>query len=1221
MAAAAAAGADGGLPPPAIRGGGRAALSDKSFEMVADLLRGLRDPDDPLRPAIGGGASAGGRGARDDEEDAGDSHSSRRERRRFIKRMVERYERRELVKRVNGVAALRLASPGRPDGAGGGNRLGGASAESPAATGPGDASGRVRIVLTEAVFSAAGGSSSAANKSKGSGKEGGKEKKDRKKTPKREKVSNKKDGCKGGREWRDGSVRKTLVLARSTPLTDLLKTSKAKLNMKKKPVRSFYVDPRTSFEVDLATDLAGMEDDSVVYVTSHAVEAESFKGGSEGKDKDDASRELGNDLMDPLEPVKEAYAERKARRARKRRRPLSGGNVTEGVAEQAPATAVGSVPRGHPTFADHLDNLEPLPPARAALPAAAYRRELLTSLDSSRVVVICGATGCGKSTNIPQYILEGMVAAGREESTNIIVTQPRRVAATSLGERVAAERNSPSPGSPGSVVGYNVRLARRVSPEARIVYCTVGILLRMLVSPSDLDEHMDDVAAAVGCEANEGTTPRKNLPRPLSSISHVIIDEVHERDLNTDFALTLLRSVLAENPDIRIVLMSATSSPDLFVNYFRSAKLGITPIVLSIPGRTFPVSNNWLTDCEKFVGTRLNGWSHSEDIIPMRNQSSDDEMDIQISPQATARIDYEFVCKLIVAIVRKQRTEGHLDASARSRAPRKDGAVLVFCPGKGEISALSRVLLEHPVVGDRSVCNVLKLHSTVSSADQRLVFRQASAGIVKIVLATNVAETSITISDVSSVIDTGRVKESRFNASSRIRELVTVWTSKASATQRAGRSGRTGPGVCWRLYSKEFFNDKMPARTSPEIMRTPLDELVLQCCLLQEQRRSREDSMGTSPIQFLRQAPEPPPIKSLLHACNHLLEVGGLELLSIEPEYRFQLTPLGYHLAHLPMDAKVAKCLIVGCILECIEPALTIAASLSHTKSIWLPFVDGGQLDRNETRKRQEKLVEEGFGGRDWRGGVAKGDLIGVIAAYNSWMVQTKEKDRRKFASKNGLDHNILKEVHSLRCQFKDALNDAGFLDLESKNDSSRWSDDALFTSCCLVAGLYPNVATLVRPQKGRGNFRGGRFITKDGDLCKASSNSFQSKRLQNTRETGLDAYTVYHEKHRTVGTDTKAGQGVVFLNEVNFVSRYALLLFAGSVETRGTAIVLDGWLKFKVGEKSRTGAILIVELRKELDNVMTRHIASTDRTDVETYEDCKRVLQVVRKLLVDEAG
>ena len=210
---------------------------------------------------------------------------------------------------------------------------------------------------------------------------------------------------------------------------------------------------------------------------------------------------------------------------------------------------------------------------------------------------------------------------------------------------------------------------------------------------------------------------------------------------------------------------------------------------------------------------------------------ADDEMDIQISPQATARIDYEFVCKLIVAIVRKQRTEGHLDASARSRAPRKDGAVLVFCPGKGEISALSRVLLEHPVVGDRSVCNVLKLHSTVSSADQRLVFRQASAGIVKIVLATNVAETSITISDVSSVIDTGRVKESRFNASSRIRELVTVWTSKASATQRAGRSGRTGPGVCWRLYSKEFFNDKMPARTSPEIMRTPLDELVLQCCL------------------------------------------------------------------------------------------------------------------------------------------------------------------------------------------------------------------------------------------------------------------------------------------------------------------------------------------------------------------------------------------------------
>ena len=277
----------------------------------------------------------------------------------------------------------------------------------------------------------------------------------------------------------------------------------------------------------------------------------------------------------------------------------------------------------------------------------------------------------------------------------------------------------------------------------------------------------------------------------------------------------------------------------------------------------------------------------------------------------------------------------------------------------------------------------------------------------------------------------------------------------------------------------------------------------------------------------------------------------------------------------------------------------------------------------------QKKLVEEGFGGKDWRGGTVKGDLIGAVAAYNKWSSQSKDKDRRKIASKYALDNNVLREVHSLRSQFRDSLVDAGFLD--AKSDS--WDgchDDALFTSCCLVAGLYPNISTLMRPRRGRGNTRGGRLITKDGDVCKASSSSFQTDRLWIAKEEGRDAYAVYHAKHRTVGVDTKptpsAGQADIYLYEVNFVSRYALLLFSGNVELKDTALVMDGWLKFKVGEKgSKTGAILILELRKELDNVMTRHIESSgdsDEVDGEaTRTECQRVLQIVRKLLQDEAG
>ena len=211
--------------------------------------------------------------------------------------------------------------------------------------------------------------------------------------------------------------------------------------------------------------------------------------------------------------------------------------------------------------------------------------------------------------------------------------------------------------------------------------------------------------------------------------------------------------------------------------------------------------------------------------------------------------------------MRKQRESGELD-QCDSTGERTNGAILVFLPGKGEIDALARALADDSMVGDGKLCNILKLHSTAPPAQQRFVFQRAKRGTVKIILSTNVAETSVTISDASSVIDTGRVKESRFNSSTRIKELVTVWTSRASATQRAGRAGRISAGVCWKLYTEQFCNEHMPMRTSPEIVRTPLDELVLQCCLLEENMPRRPGESGTRPIKFLRQAPEPPPTKT-----------------------------------------------------------------------------------------------------------------------------------------------------------------------------------------------------------------------------------------------------------------------------------------------------------------------------------------------------------------------
>ncbi len=483
-----------------------------------------------------------------------------------------------------------------------------------------------------------------------------------------------------------------------------------------------------------------------------------------------------------------------------------------------------------------------------------------------------------------------MKAIGSETQTNILVTQPRRVAATSLAMRVSSERSSPPPGRDGSEVGYNVRLSKAISESTKITYCTVGILLRMLVNPME-DEETDENEFF---ETMESDSSRKRIP--LSSVSHVIIDEVHERDLNTDFALTLLRPLLSVNKQISIILMSATASSELFVNYFRSSALNIEPKVFQIPGRTFPVETKWLADCQKVASTTIKGWD--DDFL---RKDTPDDGEANLSPRATAKIDNHFVVQLISKLSKKQWESDEVDQSGSERKEKGSGAILIFLPGKGEIQSLHSMLSKDPSLGNKKKCTILQLHSSLPPSDQWLVFKPVKYGVIKVILATNVAETSITIPDVSIVIDTGRVKESRFNSSTRIRELVTVWTSQASAKQRAGRAGRTGPGICYKLYTEKFLQKQMLSQTPPEIVRTPLEDLVLQVCLLKEHVHNK----GTSPMKFLSSAPEPPVESRLREACDHLLHIGALS--TVDENNIFRLTPLGYHLSHLPMDPKVGK--------------------------------------------------------------------------------------------------------------------------------------------------------------------------------------------------------------------------------------------------------------------------------------------------------------------------
>jgi HrpA-like RNA helicase len=776
--------------------------------------------------------------------------------------------------------------------------------------------------------------------------------------------------------------------------------------------------------------------------------------------------------------------------------------------------------------------------------------------------------------------------------------------------------NSPLPGRPGSLVGHHIRLDRAIADTAQIVYCTVGILLRQLV----------------------GATRDQAF---LLDVTHVIVDEVHERDVQTDFLLTLLRAILPRNPHLRLILMSATASINLFENYFAAYQ----PVVLNIPGIAFPIETKWLADCERLTSRQLQHYQDS--VIKESDSNSQSTMEIPLSPRAIDVIDNDFILKLIGWIIQQQQSKGEL--SSPTNEPRTSGAILVFLPGKAEIEALFRILIRPEQFSfPTDSIRIHKLHSRTSRSSQQSIFEPTPSNTVKIILSTNIAETSLTIPDISHVIDTGRVKESRYNPTMRIKELVTVWTSQASANQRAGRAGRTNAGVCYKLYSQQFFDKVFLAQTSPEMVHTPLDELILQLCLLYEQRRDTEQKRfenfpkGANPLHFLSQVPEPPPVSSIEQACQHLLDVDALHVVETKPVQLFRLTPLGFHLSRLPMDAKVGKTLIVGCILGCLDGALTIAATLSCSRSCFYdaPFSTKKSIvSREEDMARQARasLVENGFGGKDWKSGTVKGDLIAAIACYRAWSKSSQSpKGRYQYACQHALDHVAMQEIEDLREQYLAILVDTGFVSLPLSSSSSSSSschldhvpqnehrDDALLTSCCLVAGLYPNVCTLMRPRKG--GPKGGRLLTKEGDICRPHVQSFQRQRVDKTAEVGKDVYAMYHSKHRTVGTGKQTGD--VVLSEVNFVTRCALLLFGGELEIEKNALILDRWLKFKVGEKSLVGAVIFLALRDELDAILLQQISFRNSKKTEQdgarkqgeNDETKELMTIIRQLLVEE--
>uniref|UniRef100_A0A8C9Y8Z8 RNA helicase n=1 Tax=Sander lucioperca TaxID=283035 RepID=A0A8C9Y8Z8_SANLU len=459
---------------------------------------------------------------------------------------------------------------------------------------------------------------------------------------------------------------------------------------------------------------------------------------------------------------------------------------------------------------------------RRSLPIFPYREDLLAAIHEHQILVIEGETGSGKTTQIPQYLLEDGYTQG---GMKIGCTQPRRVAAMSVAARVAQEMSVKL----GNEVGYSIRFEDCTSERTVLKYMTDGMLLREFLTEPD-----------------------------LASYSVIIIDEAHERTLHTDILFGLIKDIARFRSDLKVLVASATLDTERFSCFFDDAP------VFRIPGRRFPV-----------------------DIFYTK------------APEA----DYLEAC--VVSVLQIHVTQS-------------PGDILVFLTGQEEIEACCELLQERCRRLGSKIAEllVLPIYANLPSDMQAKIFNPTPPGARKVVVATNIAETSLTIDGIIYVIDPGFCKQKSYNARTGMESLIVTPCSRASANQRAGRAGRVAAGKCFRLYTAWAFKHEMEESTVPEIQRTNLGNVVL---LLK--------SLGINDLihfDFM----DPPPHETLVLALEQLYALGALNHLG-------ELTKLGRRMAELPVDPMLSKMILASEQYKCSEEVLTIAAMLSVNNSIF----------------------------------------------------------------------------------------------------------------------------------------------------------------------------------------------------------------------------------------------------------------------------------------------
>jgi len=596
------------------------------------------------------------------------------------------------------------------------------------------------------------------------------------------------------------------------------------------------------------------------------------------------------------------------------------------------------------------------------LPVSQRRDDILAALQKHRVLILCGETGSGKTTQIPKMCLEARLGLEAARPGRLIgCTQPRRIAARSVAARIAQELGSEL----GGRVGYKVRFTDTVRHDTAIKVMTDGILLA---------ESQGDPL--------------------LSRYDTIIIDEAHERSLNIDFLLGYLKTLVEKRSDLRVVITSATIDAERFSKHFDDAP------VIEVSGRTYPVEIRWRPIEREELAT------------PARVEREKKDKD---APDQIAAI---------------------LDATDEL-ARVGPGDILVFLPGEREIRDTAEALRKHHPPGTE----ILPLFSRLSVAEQDAIFKPTSA-LRRIVLATNVAETSLTVPGIRYVIDPGTARVKRYSARNKVEQLLIEKVSQASANQRAGRCGRVADGVCIRLYDEVDFGNR-PRFTDPELLRSSLAGVIL-----------RMKSLGLGDVvgfPFI----DPPSSRLVTDGYQLLAELHALD-------EQGQLTKIGTQLARLPLDPRIARMLLAAEQQRCVREVLIIASALSVQDPRDRP------MERAQAADEKHKLFAD-----------ERSDFKRWLKLWRWYEEQVQHKKTNRQLQTLLQDHFLsprrMREWRDIHGQLHAQVSELGLR--ENDKDAGY---DAIHQA--LLTGLLGNIGfksddAKARPKPGEGNYQGARGI------------------------------------------------------------------------------------------------------------------------------------------------